>query len=142
MTSRLPETYPAHAPEGSGAQALVGYTIDLSDPAGGAVVRLVVDTQHLNRNGTLQGGIQSMMLDAAAGFSASRFLAGQEPVITPVVTLSLSAQYLAPAHVGLVVATGTVTGGGYKIVYASADIRDAHGTLLSQGQGVFKRTVI
>jgi len=142
LTSQRPDTYPAHAPEGSGAQALIGYDIDLNDPAGGAVVRLVVDTQHLNRNGTLQGGIQSMMLDAAAGFSASRFLAGQDPVITPVVTLSLTAQYLAPAHMGLVVATGYVTGGGYKIVYASAEIRDAQGLLLSQGQGVFKRTQI
>jgi len=63
-------------------------------------------------------------------------------VVTPVVTLSLTSQFLAPAPLGLVIATGFVTGGGYKIVYASADIRDANGTLLSQGHGVFKRTVI
>lgn len=142
MNTQPPEAYPVHAPEPSGAQGLIGYHIDLSDPTGGAVVRLEVQDQHLNRNGTLQGGIQSMMLDAAAGFSASRFLSGQEPVVTPVVTLSLTSQFLAPAHLGFIVATGYVTGGGYKIVYASADIRDANGTLLSQGHGVFKRTVL
>lgn len=142
MPSQLPEPYPVHTPEPSGAQSMVGYHIDLSDPAGGAVVRLDVQAKHLNRNGTLQGGIQSMLLDAAAGFSASRFLAGQDPTVTPVVTLSLTSQFIAPAPLGAVIATGYVTGGGYKIVYASADIRDAHGTLLSQGHGVFKRTVL
>jgi uncharacterized protein (TIGR00369 family) len=134
--------FPPHEPLGSGAQDLVGYVIDLSDPAGGAVVRLEVEAKHLNRNGTLQGGIHAMMLDAAAGFSASRHLAGQEAQIVPVVTLSLTTNFLAPANLGPVVATGRVTGGGHKIVYAEADIRDAQGTLLSQGTGIFKRTVL
>jgi uncharacterized protein (TIGR00369 family) len=122
-------------------QDLIGYSIDLSDGAGGAVVRLTVEAKHLNRNGTLQGGIHAMMLDAAAGFSASRWLAGQEPVIVPVVTLSLTTHFLAPAPLGEVIATGHVVGGGRKVVYANAEVRDAAGRLLSQGNGVFKRSV-
>ena len=132
---------PPHTAAGSGAQDLVGYRIDLSDPAGGAVVRLEVETKHLNRNGTLQGGIHAMLLDAAAGFAASRALAGQGDIV-PVVTLSLNAHYLSPAAQGEVIATGYVTGGGHKIIYAEADIRSADGTLLSRGSGVFKRAAL
>lgn len=134
--------YPPHEPEGSGAQDLVGYVIDLTDPDGSAVVRLTVEEKHLNRNGTLQGGIHAMMLDAAAGFAASRYLSGDAPKVTPVVTLSLTSNFLAPAPLGEVIATGHVVGGGRKVVYANADIRDAAGRLLSQGSGVFKRTVL
>lgn len=129
---------PAHVAAGSGAQDLVGYKIDLSDPAGGAVVRLQVEPKHLNRNGTLQGGIHAMLLDAAAGFAASRQLAGQGDIV-PVVTLSLHAQYLASVEAGEVIATGHVTGGGRKIIYAEAEICRADGTVLSRGAGVFKR---
>ena len=134
--------FPPHKPERSGAQDLVGYTIDLTDPKGTAVVRLTVEEKHLNRNGTLQGGIHAMMLDAAAGFSASRHLAGQEPVVVPVVTLSLTTHFLASAPLGEVIATGHVVGGGRKVIYANAEIRDGAGQLLSQGNGVFKRTVL
>ena len=82
-----------------------------------------------------------MLLDAAAGFAASRALAGQGDIV-PVVTLSLNAHYLSPAAQGEVIATGYVTGGGHKIIYAEADIRSADGTLLSRGSGVFKRTAL
>lgn len=142
MSASQETSYPAHLPERSGAQELIGYTIDLSDPQGKAVVRLDVEAKHLNRNGTLQGGIHAMMLDAAAGFSASRYLAGQDPVVTPVVTLSLTANFLSPAPLGAVIATGHVVGGGRKVVYANAEIRDDQGRLLSQGNGVFKRIAI
>ncbi|MBD3664558.1 PaaI family thioesterase [Sulfitobacter aestuariivivens] len=138
MTTPLPP----HEPLGSGAQALVGYRIDLSNPNGGAVVTLEVAAKHLNRNGTLQGGIHAMMLDAAAGFAASRHLAGQATEVVPVVTLSLTTHFLAPADKGTVIATGHVRGGGRKVVYADAEICDADGTLLSQGNGIFKRTVL
>ena len=40
---------------------------------------------------------------------------------------------------GQVTATGRVAGGGYKIIYADAEIRDAEGNLCSKASGVFKR---
>lgn len=132
---------PPHVAAGSGAQDLVGYRIDLSDPAGRAVVTLQVEAKHLNRNGTLQGGIQAMLIDAAAGFAASRVLAGQGEIV-PVVTLTLNVQYIAPATLGGVIATGRVTGGGRKIIYAEAEICSADGTILSRGSGVFKRAAL
>ena len=130
---------PLKAPA-SGAQGLIGYTIDLSAPDGTASVVLDVQPQHMNRNGTLHGGIHSMMLDAASGFAASRHLGQNDGLLVPVVTLSLTTAFVGPGGYGQVVARGWVTGGGYKIIYCEADIRDAGGQVLSKGQGVFKRT--
>ncbi len=132
-------SFPPHKAPPSGAQALIGYTIDLSAPDGTARVVLDVEPPHLNRNGTLHGGIHAMMLDAAAGFAASRHMAGQTDELIPVVTLSLTTSFVGPGGTGQVTATGRVTGGGYKIIYGEAEIRDADGTLLSKGAGVFKR---
>ena len=129
---------PPHEAPKSGAELLIGYRIDLSDPSGLATVTLDIEPKHRNRNGTLHGGIHAMMLDAAAGFAASRFLAG-EGVLVPVITLSLNTSYVAAVAEGRVVATGRVTGGGYKIVYATAEITDADGRVLSSAAGVFKR---
>lgn len=131
--------FPPHEAPCSGAHALVGYDVDLSDPDGLARVVLEIGPQHLNRNGTLHGGIHAMMLDAAAGFAASRLLADGGPEIVPVVTLSLTTDYVAPAQSGRVEAVGRVSGGGYKIVHADAEIRDADGRLCSRATGVFKR---
>lgn len=131
--------YPPHNPPASGAQALIGYDIDLSAADGTARVVLDVKPQHLNRNGTLHGGIHAMMLDAAAGFAASRRMAGETQNLVPVVTLSLTTSFLAAAPEGRVIVHGQVTGGGYKIIYAEARVMLEDGTILSTGAGVFKR---
>ncbi|SFD54886.1 uncharacterized domain 1-containing protein [Sulfitobacter brevis] len=130
--------YPPHEAPQSGAEKLVGYSIDLSDPAGTSAVSLEIAPKHLNRNGTLHGGIHAMMLDAAGGFAASRKLAGEGEIVQ-VMTLSLATNFVASASEGRVTVTGRVTGGGYKIVYAEAQMVDAEGRILSTAQGVFKR---
>ena len=139
MTSAAPPSLPGPDPEdvSSGAQALVGYDIDLSDPTGVSRIHLEIEPRHKNRNGTLHGGIISMMLDAAAGFAASRAVPGQP--FAPVLTINLSTNFLGAAVAGRVTATGTYRGGGHKIVYADAVLEDAEGRLLSTASGVFKR---
>lgn len=132
------DSLPPHEAPKSGAELLIGYKIDLNDPSGLATVTLDIQAQHRNRNGTLHGGIHAMMLDAAAGFSASRAMAG-EGALVPVLTLSLTTNFVQGASDGRVVATGRVTGGGYKIAYATAQIEDAAGRVLSSASGVFKR---
>ncbi len=132
--------FPPHEAPGSGAHALVGYEVDLTDPEGLARVSLEIEPKHLNRNGTLHGGIHAMMLDAAAGFAASRLLSGGGPAIVPVVTLTLTTDYVAAVEDGRVEVVGRVAGGGYKIVYADAELRDAEGNLCSRATGVFRRS--
>lgn len=137
MRGSLPS--PPHEAPGSGAQGLVGYAIDLSAADGTATLTLDLAPQHLNRNGTLHGGIHAMMLDAAAGFAASRHLAGGGEAIIPVVTVTLTTSFIAPLAQGRATARGRVTGGGYKIVYADAEIFDEGGRLCSKASGVFRR---
>ena len=131
--------FPPHSAPDSGAQALIGYSVDLSAPDGAARVVLDMERKHLNRNGTLHGGIHAMMLDAAAGFAASRHLADGGAALVPVVTVTLNTAFVGAVAEGQVTATGRVAGGGYKIIYADAEIRDAEGNLCSKASGVFKR---
>ena len=55
----------------TGAQRLLGYTLDVGEGDGRARCRLVVDDRHLNRSGVLHGGIAAMLLDNACGATAS-----------------------------------------------------------------------
>ena len=132
MTSAPPEVPTA---PGSGAHDLIGYDIDLSAGDGTSRVVLDIAAKHLNRNGSLHGGIIAMMLDASAGFAAS--MAGGAG-LTPVVTVALNTQYLAPALAGQVVATGVTKHAGRSICYADAELRDDQGNLIATGNGVFK----
>jgi uncharacterized protein (TIGR00369 family) len=132
LTSAPPE---APVAPGSGAHDLIGYDIDLSAGDGTARVVLRLAPKHLNRNGSLHGGIIAMMLDASAGFAASMATGS---ALVPVVTVALNTQYLAPVMAGQVVATGTVKQAGRSICYADAELRDAAGRLLATGNGVFK----
>lgn len=131
--------FPPHEAPDSGAHALVGYEVDLTDPGGLAHVSLEIGPQHLNRNGTLHGGIHAMMLDAAAGFAASRRLADGAAQIVPVVTVSLTTSFVAAVGAGRVTVSGRMVGGGYKIVYADAEMTDASGRICSRATGVFQR---
>lgn len=122
---------------GSGAQALIGYHLDLTGADGAGRVILDIDDRHLNRHGSLHGGIVAMMLDAASGFAVSR--ASDGPVLPNVATVSLNTNYVAPARGGRrVTAVGHVTGGGRKVVFASAQLLDQDGTLLATASGVFR----
>ncbi|MDX2483059.1 MAG: PaaI family thioesterase [Pseudodonghicola sp.] len=138
MTSAPPEPIPAADLERvrSGAQGLIGYHVDLDTEDGSARITLEIAEQHRNRNGTLHGGIVTMMLDAAAGFSASRGAEGAG--LVPVATVSLTTNYVAPAVSGVVTATGRLSGGGRSILYAGAELRDETGALLASASGVFK----
>lgn len=129
---------PPHKVPSSPAQDLIGYAVDLGAPDGTCTVALDMQDKHRNRNGTLHGGIHAMVLDAAAGFAASRELAGQGDLV-PVVTVSLNTAFLAAVEGGNVTAKGRVTGGGYKIIHADAELRDATGRLCSKASGIFKR---
>ncbi|MGC3938652.1 PaaI family thioesterase [Roseobacter sp. EG26] len=121
----------------SGAQGLIGYNVDLDRASGRAEVSLEIAPQHLNRNASLHGGILAMMLDCAAGFAASLGFGGDR--LAQVVTVSLSTQFIAPVHDGRVVARGTLSGGGRKIVHADAVLHDAEGRLIAKASGTFKR---
>ena len=115
----------------SGAQSLVGYTIDVGQPDRRGRVWLDIGPQHINRNGKLHGGIQAMLLDAACGFTASMHLGGGA-ALTPIVTLSLALTYTGSAGLGSrVTATGYLTGGGRRIAQIRGELTDETGAAVA-----------
>ena len=88
----------------TGAQRMVGYTLDVGQPDRRARCRLVLDERHTNRHGVLHGGIAGMLLDSAAGATASLTVddSGRQPFLT----VSLNIDYVGPALKGGVTATG------------------------------------
>ena len=138
MTSALPEN--GEIRDQSGAQTLVGYVVDVGQPDQCARARLDVTDSHANRNGMLHGGIIAMMLDAACGFTASMRL-GDGVALTPLVTVSLTTQFVSGARIGSrVTATGYATGGGRKIAHIRGELVDEAGVIIATAQGVFKKT--
>lgn len=136
MRSALPEDGIIRA--NSGAQGLVGYVVDVGQPDGMGRAWLDVEAQHANRNGMLHGGIIAMLLDAACGFTASIRLG--ETALTPLVTVSLSTQFVAGAQIGSrVTATGFPAGGGRKIAHVHGELRDQDDRLIATALGVFKK---
>ncbi len=125
----------------SGTQALVGYVVDIGEDDGKARAWLDIEERHTNRVGMLHGGLTAMLLDAACGFTASRmFSGGGDAVRTPLVTVSLTVNYVGGAHVGQrVTATGHPAGGGRKTAHVTGEVRDQDDRLVATATGVFRR---
>lgn len=120
----------------TGAQRTLGYVVDVGQGDGRARVSLDIEDGHLNRHGALHGGLVTLLLDSAAGATAS--LSRDETGRLPFVTISFTTQFLAPARAGRVTATGRVAGGGRSVVFVESELRGDDGALLALGSGVFK----
>ncbi len=121
-----------------GARALIGYSIDAGEVGGPVRTSLVVEARHGNRNGRLHGGIISMMLDAACGFTVSKHFGGGLPT-TALVTLNLSTNFIGSVQIGeRVTAVGQFTGGGRRIAYASGEMRAEDGRVIATAQASFR----
>ena len=90
-----------------------------------------------HRHGVLHGGIAGMLLDSAAGATASLTVddSGRQPFLT----VSLNIDFVGPARKGGVTATGRVVGGGRSLLFVAADLVHDDGTLIATASGVFKR---
>lgn len=121
----------------TGTQRLVGYVHDLRNGAEGpAICWLDVQDQHLNRSGVLHGGLITMLLDNASGAACSLRI---DPVrFIPVLTVSLTVQFLAPGRKGRVTAEGRVLR-GRSTFFTEARLTQDDGTLLATATGIFKK---
>lgn len=120
----------------TGTQTLIGYVVDISDPAHGRCY-LDLGPQHLNRHGVMHGGIAAVLLDNACGMTGS--LSVDPCGMNPFLTISLTTQFLAAGLPGRVTATGTVKGGGRSLFYIDAELVHQDGTVIATSTGVFKR---
>ena len=121
----------------TGAQRLLGYVVDISEQDGKGRCVLDIGPQHGNRHGGLHGGIIACMLDNAMGYAAA--LSADPKGQTKFLTISMSTQFIGAVKEGRIVATGTVTGGGRKIVFVDGELRGEDGRLLATASGAFKR---
>ena len=121
----------------TGTQRTLGYVLDVSGGDGRARCRLTLDERHTNRHGALHGGLVSVMLDNAMGATGS--LSIDDSGLYPMVTLSMTTNFLAPAQVGdQLTAEGWVTGGGRKTKFIDGRLTRGDGTVIATATGVFK----
>lgn len=106
--------------------------------AGRAVFCIDIDPRHLNRQGSLQGGVAATLLDAACGYAG--LVGADGRVQGNAVTVMLNVAYLRRADSGRLLASGTVTRAGRSMYFAAGELATETGELIATAQGAFKRT--
>ena len=104
---------------------------------GHCTFEMEVEPRHLNRQGTLQGGVSATLLDAACGYAG---LQGEDGALGNAVTLMLTISYLGRVSAGRVRAHATVTRAGRSIYFSSAELMSEAGEKIATAQGTFKRS--
>ena len=105
---------------------------------GRASFEVDVDNRHLNRQGSLHGGVAATLLDAACGYSG--LATGQGDALGNAVTVTLSISYIAKVSSGRLRATGNLTKMGRSIYFSAGELVSESGDLIATAQGAFKRT--
>ena len=93
---------------------------------------------HLNPLGLVHGGLYATMLDVALAMSGSYRPAPEG--LYPGLTLSLTAQYIAPLQLkdAFALAKARRTGGGKSVFFAEGEILSPDGRVIASASGVFK----
>ena len=119
----------------SGFQRLLGYRLVEWRPDY-AVVALEIKPEHLNRSGVVHGGVFSLLIDTACGFSAT--YCPKEGRVRRVFALSMTTSFTGKVKAGEIKAIGHKKGGGYRIITCTAEVLDQDGKLVSIGQGTYR----
>lgn len=99
---------------------------------GDVLLKLSMQEELLNANGTLHGGVHATMLDFILGMVL------RSKTKTRCVTTSLNVNYLAPSSKGDIFASGVILQQGYKTAVVEGQLVDGEGKLLVKGVGSFK----
>lgn len=114
--------------------------IELVDVGPGrASFEIELGARHLNRQGSLQGGVAATMLDAACGYAG---LASEDgtAIVGNALTVTLAISYLRKAQSGRLRANGSVTRRGRSLYFATGELVAADsGEVIATAQGAFKR---
>ncbi len=103
---------------------------------GVAEFEMPIQPWHMNRQGALQGGVVSTLIDAACGYAGLYSVPGAPEVHG--VTITLNVNFVASANSGTLIAKARKIGGGRKIFFSEAEVRTENGTLIASGQASFK----
>lgn len=105
---------------------------------GRCTFELDVAPRHLNRQGSLQGGVTATLLDAACGY-AGLHDGTRGGALGHAVTVMLTISYIGRVDSGRLSAIGSVTKSGRNLYFASAELVAGSGELVATAQGTFKR---
>lgn len=99
-------------------------------------LNLAIQTQHLNRSGTVHGGVLATLIDAAGGLAGCYCTV--EGHVRRALTLSMSCQFTGQAQTGAIKIIGRRNAGGFKVFFAQIDIFNDQDELIAQGQGTYR----
>ncbi|WP_244193887.1 PaaI family thioesterase [Bordetella genomosp. 12] len=106
--------------------------------SGRAVFSMDITPKHLNRQGSLQGGVYATLLDVACGYAG--LAASDDEPLGNAVTVTLNISYLGKVSSGRVLAIGTVTRMGRSMYFATGELQTEAGTVVATAQAAFKRS--
>lgn len=107
---------------------------------GEATFELAVGPRHLNRQGSLQGGVIATLLDAACGYAGLANDGGGD--LGNAVTVTLTISYMRKVSKGRLRAIGRVTKTGRTMYFSSGELLGEDGSLIATAQGAFMRASI
>lgn len=130
----------ADAPGGAGNPLLdyLGIRLDRVG-RGQASFEIDVEPRHLNRLGSLHGGVTATLLDAACGY-AGLATDDEGDALDNAVTVMLTISYISKISSGRLRASATVTRTGRTMYFSSGELVAASGDLVATAQGAFKWT--
>lgn len=96
------------------------------------LVKLSIDSRHLNIQQNLHGGVHASMLDTI------QTVALRTVYQTNVTAMNLNVHYVTGINHGLITANARIIQKGYKIAAVESEIIDEHGELIAKGSGVYK----
>ncbi|MNK87940.1 hypothetical protein D3C87_1078890 [compost metagenome] len=103
---------------------------------GVAEFQMPIQDWHMNRQGALQGGVVSTLIDAACGY-AGLYSPPGEPEVHGV-TITLNVNFVSGVSSGVLHVKAKKIGGGRKIFFAEAQVFTEAGVLIASGQASFK----
>ena len=101
-----------------------------------AEFRMPIQVWHMNRQGHLQGGVVSTLVDAACGYAGFYSPPGAPEVNG--LTITLNVNFVAGVNAGVLNVRAKKIGGGRKIFFSEAQVTTENGTLIASGQASFK----
>ncbi|MBY0096816.1 PaaI family thioesterase [Mesobacillus maritimus] len=96
------------------------------------LVKLSIDSRHLNIQQNLHGGVHASMLDTIQSVALKTVYK------TNVTALNLNVHYVTGINQGLITANARIIQQGYKIAAVESEIVDERGELIAKGSGVYK----
>lgn len=98
---------------------------------------LEIAPQHLNTQGSVQGGVIATLLDVACGYSGSYSNSPSEEIRAA--TLSLTVNFMAKTTNGFLVAKARKVSGGRRIFFSDSELLSDAGVIVATASGAFRR---